>query len=63
MYSEQIGWIPTRKELEDAEDIVEKFQIVYGLSVTEMEILQAAYRINNPNCELAFDMQSAQLDL
>lgn len=56
LFSERIVWIPTRKELEGQNELMKKFHVIYGLSVTEMEILQAAYRLNNPNCEYFFYM-------
>ena len=34
------------------ENIVSEYQWVHGLSVTEMEIMHGAYRIDNPNGEL-----------
>jgi len=30
-------------------EILDHYQLVLGLSVTEMEIVHAAYRIDNPN--------------
>lgn len=34
---------------EISEDVKNKYEFIYGLSVTEMEILHAAYRLDNPN--------------
>ena len=47
MFSERIGWIPLLSEISD--DVKETYKFVFGLSVTEMEIMHAAYRLNNPN--------------
>lgn len=30
-------------------NLLDSYQLVFGLSVTEMEIVHAAYRIENPN--------------
>ena len=47
LYSERIGWIPLLEEISD--DVQTIYNFVYGLSVTEMEIMHAAYRLDNPN--------------
>jgi nephrocystin-3 len=47
MTCKRIGWIPMEDELPKA--LWDKYQLVFGLSVTEMEIVHAAYRIENPN--------------
>ena len=48
-YSERIGWIPEPGELPN--NLVDEYRWVYGLSVTEMEIVHGAYRKDNPNCK------------
>lgn len=45
--SERIGWIPDRASV--SEECLEQYQLFFGLSVTEMEIVHAAYRNDNPN--------------
>ncbi|XP_033641295.1 telomerase protein component 1-like [Asterias rubens] len=45
--SERCGWIPSFDDV--PETIVQEYRWVHGLSVTEMEILHGAYRIDNPN--------------
>ena len=45
--SERVGWVPLDHEVPVG--ISEEYQWVQGLSVTEMEILHGAYRIDNPN--------------
>jgi len=47
LYSERIGWIPLLEQI--SEDVKTGYSFVYGLSVTEMEIMHAAYRVDNPN--------------
>ena len=47
MTSERIGWIPLGEELPTA--LKDEYKWVDGLSITEMEILHGAYRIDNPN--------------
>ncbi len=37
------------KEAEEIENILGSYQLFYGLSVTEMEIVYGAFRIWNPN--------------
>jgi len=34
---------------EISDEVRTKYNFVYGLSVTEMEIMHAAYRLDNPN--------------
>ena len=48
-FSARMGWIPMDDDV--PEDCVEKFRWMYGLTVTEMEIVHGAYRTDNPNCE------------
>ena len=48
--SKRIGWIPLKDEL--PAELISDFNLVIGLSVTEMEIVEAAYRKINPNCEI-----------
>nr|XP_054764277.1 telomerase protein component 1-like isoform X2 [Lytechinus pictus] len=45
--SERCGWIPTAHDVPEA--LSREYRWVHGLSVTEMEILHGAYRIDNPN--------------
>ncbi|XP_064629063.1 TPR repeat-containing protein DDB_G0287407-like isoform X2 [Lineus longissimus] len=47
MTSERIGWIPLPGEI--PQNLVDEYQWVFGLSVTEMEIVHGAYRKDNPN--------------
>lgn len=47
MTSERTGWIPEEHVIPDI--LREQYDWIDGLSVTEMEILHAAYRIDNPN--------------
>ncbi|XP_077863332.1 telomerase protein component 1-like, partial [Saccoglossus kowalevskii] len=44
---ERCGWIPTNFEVPRA--LVSEYKWIRGLSVTEMEIMHGAYRIDNPN--------------
>ena len=48
--SERCGWIPTPDDVPDS--LSKEYRWVHGLSVTEMEILHGAYRIDNPNCKI-----------
>ena len=48
--SERIGWIPLEDEVPG--NLVDEYRWIFGLSVTEMEIVHGAYRKDNPNCEL-----------
>ncbi|XP_071495043.1 telomerase protein component 1-like [Diadema antillarum] len=45
--SERCGWIPTSHDV--PESLSKEYRWIHGLSVTEMEILHGAYRIDNPN--------------
>ena len=45
--SERIGWVPQIDEIPD--NMKEEYKWIDGLSVTEMEIMHAAYRNDNPN--------------
>ncbi|ESO07015.1 hypothetical protein HELRODRAFT_171053 [Helobdella robusta] len=47
MTSKRIGFIPLKDELPD--ELINKFDLVLGLSIAEMEIVEAAYRKGNPN--------------
>ena len=47
-FSERIGWIPLASEV--PENLVNEYKWVFGLSITEMEIVHGAYRKDNPNC-------------
>ena len=49
--SERIGWIPLMREVSPA--LVEEYRWIFGLSITEMEIVHGAYRHDNPNCNLS----------
>ena len=33
--------------------LVEEYRWIFGLSITEMEIVHGAYRHDNPNCNLS----------
>ena len=41
------GWIPTMEDL--SQNLAAQYGWVYGLSVTEMEIVHGAFRKLNPN--------------
>ncbi|XP_001198485.3 telomerase protein component 1 isoform X2 [Strongylocentrotus purpuratus] len=45
--SERCGWIPNQMDV--PESVMTEYQWIMGLSVTEMEIMHAAYRKTNPN--------------
>ncbi len=47
MTSERCGWVPNEAEVPDG--VREDYQWVFGLSVTEMEIMHSSYRSDNPN--------------
>ena len=47
MTSERCGWVPSEAEVPPG--VREDYQWVFGLSVTEMEIMHASYRSDNPN--------------
>ena len=47
VHSKRVGWIPLDEELPPK--LLSNYRLVFGLSVTEMEIVHAAYRIENPN--------------
>ena len=49
--SERIGWIPAPEDV--PQSLVTDYRWIFGLSVTEMEIVHGAYRKDNPNCKLA----------
>jgi len=49
-FSERIGYIPEEESM--SSEFVDQYQIVVGLSVTEMEIVHAAYKNCNPNGQL-----------
>ena len=51
--SERMGWIPLDEEI--SRNLIDKYKLVVGLSVTEMEIIHAAYRPDNPNCKWCTD--------
>ncbi|XP_070562961.1 TPR repeat-containing protein DDB_G0287407-like isoform X2 [Ptychodera flava] len=44
---ERCGWIPNRNEV--PQSVIEEYRWVMGLSVTEMEVIHGAYRVDNPN--------------
>ena len=46
--SERIGWIPEADDV--PQSLVQDYRWIFGLSVTEMEIVHGAYRKDNPNC-------------
>nr|XP_006815135.1 PREDICTED: telomerase protein component 1-like [Saccoglossus kowalevskii] len=45
--SERCGWVPNRSEV--PQSVIDEYRWVMGLSVTEMEIIHGAYRVDNPN--------------
>ena len=47
MTSQRIGWIPLGEQLPS--NLKREYRWIEGLSVTEMEIMHGAYRIDNPN--------------
>ena len=47
-FSERIGWIPEADDVPHS--LVQDYRWIFGLSVTEMEIVHGAYRKDNPNC-------------
>eukprot|EP00058_Branchiostoma_floridae_P025527 XP_002611017.1 hypothetical protein BRAFLDRAFT_97506 [Branchiostoma floridae] len=47
MTSERCGWVPGVEDVPQA--IVDEYRWIFGLSITEMEIMHAAYRRDNPN--------------
>ena len=47
--SERIGWIPLQNEVPGT--VVDEYRWIFGLSMTEMEIVHGAYRKDNPNCK------------
>ncbi|CAH1244024.1 TEP1 [Branchiostoma lanceolatum] len=47
MTSERCGWVPAVEDVPQA--IVDEYRWIFGLSITEMEIMHAAYRRDNPN--------------
>ena len=47
-FSERIGWIPEADDV--PHNLVQDYRWIFGLSVTEMEIVHGAYRKDNPNC-------------
>ena len=58
-YSARCGWTPSKSDkkeertddtnVESIGDVLKKFNLIYGLSVTEMEIVRGAFMNNNPN--------------
>ena len=48
IFSERIGWIPSCGDV--PQNIVDEYKWIFGLSITEMEIVHGAYRKDNPNC-------------
>ena len=52
--SERAGWIPTFGDL--TYNLAAQYGWIYGLSVTEMEIVHGAYRKCNPNGELIYTL-------
>ena len=51
--SKRVGWIPKPNEAKEKDrisfDLMRQFRLVFGLSITEMEIVYGAYSITNPN--------------
>jgi hypothetical protein len=46
--SARAGWVPEKKHV--SPQLMDKYKMVYGLSITEMEIVQGAFKFkNNPN--------------
>jgi hypothetical protein len=54
-FSERMGWVPVGSEIPEA--IRSTYKWIDGLSVTEMEIMHAAYRKDNPNGELKMQFE------
>lgn len=46
-HSKRVGLIPLKDDLPAS--LWQQYDLPFGLSVTEMEIVHAAYRRNNPN--------------
>ncbi|XP_072035865.1 TPR repeat-containing protein DDB_G0287407-like isoform X2 [Amphiura filiformis] len=61
MTSERCGWIPGGMEVPMS--LAKEYRWVNGLSVTEMEIMHGAYRIDNPNCIFAIRDSSFLADI
>ena len=53
--SERIGWVPEAGEV--PQSLVQDYRWIFGLSVTEMEIVHGAYRKDNPNCKFLYSIQ------
>ncbi|XP_074662841.1 TPR repeat-containing protein DDB_G0287407-like [Tubulanus polymorphus] len=47
MTSERIGWIPDTEDIPGS--LVDEYRWIFGLSMTEMEIIHGAFRKDNPN--------------
>lgn len=60
-YSDRVGWIPAESEVPEC--IVNQYHWINGLSMTEMEIVHAAFRKDNPNGELSKRMKRKKLNL
>ncbi|XP_071840216.1 TPR repeat-containing protein DDB_G0287407-like [Apostichopus japonicus] len=56
MTSERCGWIPGLSEV--PRGLVKDYRWIFGLSVTEMEIMHGAYRKDNPNSLFAIRDES-----
>lgn len=56
MTSERCGWIPGLSEV--PRTLVKDYRWIFGLSVTEMEIMHGAYRKDNPNSLFAIRDES-----
>lgn len=52
MSCERVGWIPNSGEI--SQYIRDEYEWIDDLSVTEMEIIHAAYRIDNPNGKILY---------
>ena len=52
-FSERIGWVPEADDV--PKSLVQDYRWIFGLSVTEMEIVHGAYRKDNPNCKCSHD--------
>ncbi len=57
-HSERVGWIPTPGDV--PQNLVDEYRWVFGLSMTEMEIVHGAYRKDNPNCKSAQPLSLCQ---
>ena len=52
MLGERYGWIPDVTSMND--DIINRYDLIEGISITHMEILHSALRSNSPNAAFLF---------